>query len=644
MDVHIDFETRSELNLKDVGIERYARHPSTDIICMSWDMINSEPAIWIPGCQLPLWTTGAWMNHRIHAYNAQFERKIWRYVLARKYGATKDIPLRSWYCTAAQCAAYGLPRKLEAAAEVMGAGVKDAAGHKLMLKYTKPRAMEAGFPAGTVWWDDPDELEQIYEYCKRDVLIERRLFEKVPALTSRERSIYIMDQTMGNRGIGIDRPLVVRAERVALIATEKANEQITIATNGEVDKVTQVGRITEWLQDNQGVAVPDLTKATVAELLEDALPEDARTVLTARSEGGKTSMAKLKRFREWEVDGRLHCLLVHHGAHTGRWSARGAQPHNLPRGNVKNPEQYISTIMDYDSQDAYDLISLFENPAEVVSALLRPMFIAKPNNEFLVGDYSAIEAILTAWFAGQWDLLKRFASDEDVYEEEGKRVGATRQHGKAIILGCGFGMGWRKFIDAAKTMFGLIVSEAEAKAFIKHFRTTYNNIPKFWEQVELACRQAVLYPGNGYKVSTSNYEMLIEKRGKVLRIKLPSGRWLNYHNPRLDPNAFGSTDLIVDKQNSLTQQWEASKLYGGLITENIVQATARDVMAHGMMTLSLKGFPIVLTVHDEVIVETSKKTNYRLNQFTNILASRPPWAKGLPIKVKSFRTKRYKKD
>ena len=630
---HVDFETRSTLDLRKVGAYKYARHSSTEILCMAWSVNDTAVHLWAPGQPLPTIAGTAW---RFFAHNAQFERLIWQYILAPQYGAPSLSPT-DWYCTAAMCAAYGLPRSLDQAAEALKLPYqKDKAGHKLMMKYCKPRRYdEDGQP---VWWDDPEELTKLYNYCRQDVKVERALAERVPQLSPGERAIYLMDQKMADTGIGIDLSLVQRANTIAHICMAKADKVVKTATLGEVTKVTQVQRMTKWL------GVEDLTKATVQELLDgNSLYPTQRTVLTARAEAGKTSMAKLKTFEATAINERLHGMLVYHGAHTGRWSARLAQPHNLPRGTVVLPEQYIRVINELDSIEAYDHLNLFENPADVISSLLRSMFIAGPDKEFLVGDYSAIEATITAWLAGQDDLLERFASDEDVYAEEGKRVGATRQHGKAIILGCGFGMGHRKFVEAALKMFGLVITEEQAKSFVQYYRTTYPKIPNFWKLVDTACRQATLYPGNGYKVSTQDYEITIECKNKTLQIMLPSGRKLYYHKPLLTEDMIG-TELTVMKQNSLTGKWERSKLYGGLITENIVQATARDIMAHGMKMVKASGHTLVLTVHDEVICEEPDATDLKLDRYLDHLSNQPQWASNLPIKVNGFRSKRYKKD
>ena len=622
--IHVDFETRSTIDLRQVGVYAYALHPSTEIQCMAWAIDDFPIQLWTPSEPFPQTLHDVMSEDGVElwAHNANFERIIWREV-----GYFHDFPLldmEQWHCSAVQCAAMGLPRSLEHAAIALKFVYhKDKAGHALMMQMSRPRSQDP-----LTWWDDEDKLDKLYAYCRQDVRVEREIAVHTRRLDSTERQTYLLDQRMNDQGIRVDIPLILASKGIALEGIARANLVIDQHTNGEVERVTQVQRMKKWLR-SQGVNTKSLAKSNVTELLQKPLPYAAEQVLIARQEAGKSSVAKLDRMLDGLVGDRLPGLLLYHGAHTGRWAGRRVQPHNFPRPTVKNAESKIPLIMN----GRYDEIDLGSNPVDVVASLLRGMIIGDP--DLYVGDYSAIEAIVLAWLAGEDALVDRFASGENVYLVEGQTVGATRQHGKAIILGCGFGMGAVKFVANAKTVFGLDVTYAEAFGFVEGYRERYTKIPEFWYALQKAYDD-VIHARSHESVQVGRLSIL--RKGRYIWVTLPSGRPLCYVGTEMDKDG----QLTVMRTNSQTGKMERRRIWGGVLAENVTQAVARDIMAEGMKRLDVEGYHPILTVHDEIICEPNVP-DPALDKFLSIMSEAPEWATGLPVFADGFVAARYRK-
>lgn len=631
--IHIDFETRSTLDLKNTGVYVYAAHPTTDIWCMAWAIDDAPVELWVPGESLPRELLDVYYDAPLGgglefwAHNANFERIIWLEMLKKRYGFP-PTGIADWHCSAAQCAAMGLPRKLDNAADALNLKeTKDKRGHALMMQMSRPRSIDDD--GNPIWWDDPDKRERLYEYCKQDIVVERQVAKVTRKLSTFERKTYLLDQEINDRGIRADVPLILAARGVALEGITRANEIIAFHTEGDVERVTQLLRMREWLA-SRGYELKSLDKASVADILQrGGLPADVEQVLLARSEAGKSSVAKLESMLNGiNGDDRLRGLMVYHGAHTGRWAGRRVQPQNFPRPTVENPESYIPAVMN----GRYDEIDLLDNPVDVVASLLRSMLIG----DFLIGDYSAIEAIVIAWLAGQDDLVARFASGENVYQVEGDTVGATRQHGKAIILGCGFGMGAIKFVDTAKSMFGLDVPLELAYQFVAYYRTRYEKIPEFWYALQNAFTTVMGAPGKrSAPVLVGVLEII--RAGRNIWIVLPSGRALCYVRPRID--ADGDLSIMRTGASGIM---ERRTIWGGVLAENVTQAVARDVMVAGLHRLNDNGYCPVLTVHDEIICE-KQNWQHTLDRFIELMSETPDWAPGLPVRATGFAAPRYRK-
>ena len=631
--IFIDFETRSTVDLRKTGVYPYAADQTTDIWCMAWAIDDGPIGLWTPGQPYPLALSALWNNpydqSEYWAHNANFERIIWREIGTNRYGFP-ELSREDWYCSAAQCAAMGLPRALGDAAKALGLSAeKDDAGHALMRIMSKPRKANP-----EEWHDDPEDLQRLYEYCRQDVEVERLVEEYTRRLSSTERHAYLMDQRMNDRGILFDTELVQASREIVLQGVNIANEIISSCTNGDVQRVTQVARIRKWLHE-QGHDTDGLNKVQVAELLtRPDLSDHTRQVLEARVKAGKSSVTKLNSIvNGLSTDQRVRGLMLYHGAHTGRWAGRRVQPQNFPRPTVDDPEEFIDIIMNPEA-DYYDMASLGPNPIEVISSLLRGMIVGSP--ELMVGDYSSIEAIVLAWLADEDTLLERFRNKEDVYTVEGETVGATRQHGKAIILGCGYGMGAKRFVDNSKEVFGLDIAFPQAKQFVNGYRYRYDKIPKFWRDLQTAFVEAMNKPKKIFTVG----KLTVICKGRYVWIRLPSGRPLCYHQPEIQKD--WPWDLTIMRTHNVSGKMGRRKIWGGVLVENVTQAVARDVMVEGMRRLENADYLPILTVHDEIICEPAG-VGPTLDEFIELMTQMPEWAEGLPINADGFKAARYRK-
>lgn len=643
----------------------YAAHRDTYIWCMAYAFDDEDVQLWREGEPLP----NRVLDHivaggALWAHNAGFERVMTRDCARRRYGFPA-VPNEQWWDTAADCAASGLPRKLETVAAVLGLPVqKDAAGYRIMLQLCRPRAMtDDGEP---VWWNDPAKLDALYAYCKRDVEVERAVWRRVRQLTKSERRIYLLDQTINDRGVRLDQDLAVAVRDAAREEVARQNAEIERATAGAVTKITQTARLREWLA-GQGVHTESVDKAATAAILADAgLPSDVLVAVAARAEGARSSVAKVDAMLDCAgFGGRMRGLLRYHGAHTGRWAGQLVQPQNFPRSlEFEDPQVFIPAVI-RGERPAY------QSSMSVYAALLRPMLIAAPRSRFLSADFSAIEARVLAWLAGCGLMLEQFAAGRPIYKEMAGRIfglnpedidkGSERYIlGKATVLGCGFQMGAKKFAAQNRVDFEL------AYAAVTEYRDTYPEIVRYWDRVNAAALDAVRHPGNVFTVGFPAAAVRFTARNGFLFIVLPSGRPLAYYRPRIvdRPMPWDKTDLRPAVQyegfSSYTHQWEHLSLYGGLITENIVQAVARDVMAVAMLRVEAAGYPVVLTVHDEIVTEVgnprdgvldlvSRKPDgsdayeASLADFLELIQTTPTWASGLPIAVEGWEGERYRK-
>lgn len=694
MILHLDFETRSTVDLKKTGAYPYALHPETDAWCAAYAFGDEPVALWVLGEPVPERIADNVRDLEIEAWNASFERVLWWLLCTPRYGWPRP-EREQFYCVAAAAAAMSLPRKLEDAARVLGlAEQKDDAGHRLMMKMTRPRKPTKTDPR--VWWDSAEEQARLHSYCMQDVRTERAVGAKLRRLSASEIEVYRLDQAMNDRGVRLDLPLVRAAQRIVDTGTARANEEVQRITSGGVSSITKVADMTRWLQE-AGASLDNIRKDTLRDLLAGSDVEgDVRRVLELRSEGAKSSTAKLVSMLNVACDdSRARGLLLYHGAGTGRWSGRLIQVQNLPRGEhykdgrptkIKEPQRFIPAVLagDYDAIDA-------EEPAlVVVSALLRSMLRSAPGHVLMAGDYAQIEARVLAWIAEQNDLVEGFASGGKIYEEMASLIYGRsieeiislgkdcveRQIGKNTILGAGFQMGDETFGRQVQVQTGIVLDEETRKRAIQVYRERYSSIRKFWGRINAAACAAVYQPGSTTHCGLRG-SIRFTYRGQFLWCVLPSGRPLAYALPQVDDRAVPwyacgvcQRNLTKEEQkkgvcsgcgtpmdetrrekrpslsymgvNSVTRQWRRSHAYGGLLTENVVQAMARDLIAGAMVRLEKHGYRPVLTVHDEAVGEVPIGHG-SLDHFLALMQQQPRWAAGLPVEVEGWQGERYRK-
>ena len=649
----IDFETRSAAELKQTGVYRYAEDPSTDVWCMAFAFGDDEPRLWRPGEPCPddmrEWVAG---GHPMRAWNSQFERTIWNKILVGRY----DFPfttLVSWFCTASEARALALPGALGDAAIVLGVEQqKDAAGSRLMLQMAKPRRI---LPDGRIeWWATPDKMQRLFAYCLQDVRTERSVFKQIRPLADRERRVFLNDQRINDRGVLVDLDLAKAAQDVADAATQLAGDRIRTITGGRAKGVTDIRGMLDWMR-SRGIDSDSLDKASVSALIaQNDVPSDVREVLTLREEAGKTSVKKINSMiAAAGADGRIRGTLLFHGAATGRWSGRLVQPQNFPRGDaVKNPEQFISLVEARDVQ----ALDLHHPPMDIISAMLRSMFMAADGHQLVAADFSAIEARVTAWLAGETWRMDVFKTHGKIYEasasmmfgvplekiKKGNPEYALRQRGKVAELALGFQGGVGALRAMGAEAMGL--APDEMKDIVTRWRQASPNIVALWKALETAALAAVREPGTTQEASAGR--VTFKKSGDYLYMVLPSGRKLAYHKPLLieKETPWGSTQEAVRAwgMNSVTRKWEQFDLYGGLLTENCVQAVAADILFEAVDRCEQHGLHVVLTVHDEVVCEVPEE-RASAAELERVMTMCPAWAAGLPLAAEGWAGKRYRK-
>lgn len=575
-----------------------------------------------------------------------FEYCMWNNVLAKRYGFPEIKDLKRWDCTAAKAASHALPRSLgECSLALKLSENKDETGKRVMLQLSKPRKPSKNDPS--IWVNDREKFNTLYDYCRQDVVVERAIDLSLPNLSKQEKAIWELDQKINSRGVKIDTKALDIALKFIAAFKERLNVELQDLTSGAVDKATETKRMTDYLRSH--IPITDLRKSTVEDWIKRVDNPKLKRVLEIRAQGGKSSTAKLESIKSRVCDdGRVKDILVYHGATTGRWAGAGIQVQNFPRGTGYNSDLVLECLL-YNDLDTFEL--MYPDVINAISAGLRGFIISEEGFDFVTADFSQIEARVVMMLAGCKSGIEDFRHGRDIYlslaQEIYKRPLTKkdkdeRQLGKVGVLGCGFQMGAARFKEHAKNQAGLVISDELAEKTVKTYRETYPEVVRFWYAQERAAILATKNPGRLYEEGPIRWKV----QGNFLYCKLPSGRCLAYPDPQIkviktkwDTDKESLTFMAV---NSLTKKWEREHTYGGKLVENIVQATARDLMANGMLNVEKAGYKIVMTVHDEVISEAPEGFG-SVEDFEKILSTPPEWAKDYPIKAEGWRGKRYRK-
>lgn len=655
MRISLDFETASLLNLKQTGAWKYAQDPSTMILCMAWAIEGEEPSIWFPGSPLPTRLLIALHEGAtVVAWNAHFERSIWLHVGPR-YGLP-PVPLERFECTMARGMLWGFPGALDKAAKIAGAGVeKDKAGHKLMLRMSKPlKYADDGTP---VWDHGPDKLERLGAYCQQDVRAERAVADTLPPMPAFERQLWLLDQRMNERGLRLDPFLVDKLWALSNEGLRGINAEVAALTEGRVPRITLRGKLVAELA-RTGLIVKSLGKGVLPAILADELHDCQRELLRLWQRGTKTSTKKLNAMlRSVCNDGRCRGLVQYAGAiRTARWAGRLVQIQNFPRPIKDFPGSWaVREILAGITSEGVELT--FGGTLDVVSSLLRSCFIPDPGHIFCVVDYSGIEARVVAWLAGHEEALAVFRRGEDIYVYAAAQQGSNdRQFGKVLVLACGYGMGPLKF-QATALGYGLVMSTQQCVDAVYGWRKANQPIRDLWYEYDEAVRK-VIKEGSEVPIKIGPVSFRMAKSNGALAgamiMRLPSGREIIYHNAHLakvrtkiideEGNESIEVQIKIAYEGIFMGKWCKITTWGGKLVENATQAVARDLLAEVMLRLDAKGVPLDTTIHDEIIAEpTIAEGEATLALMKSEMSIPPAWAVGLPLNAEGKPLSRYGK-
>lgn len=643
----IDIETFSSVDLTESGVYKYVESPDFEILLFaySFDDEPEEVVDLVNEDELPPRVIDALLGGTLKtAHNAAFERAC----IAKYVGW--DLPAEEWECTMVKASMLGLPLSLDAAAKALKLEQKKDAVGKALIKYfctpCKPTKAN-GMRTRNMPEHDLAKWMQFIEYCRQDVVVEKAIRRKISffQLPVQEKKLWQLDQRINETGVLLDPQMVRNA--IILDTTNRGRLTSEAVELTGLDNPNSPAQLKKWLSTQTGGSVTSLTKEAIPALLETTQDEDVSRLLGIRQEMAKTSVKKYEAMTASIcADNRVRGLLQFYGANrTGRWAGRLVQVQNLPRNEMACLDDARELVKAGD----LELLQLcFGNVPNVLSELIRTAFIAAPGHRLIVADFSAIEARVIAWLAGERWRLEVFRTHGKIYEASAAQMfkvpiesvtkgSDLRQKGKVSELALGYQGGPNALIKMGALKMGL--SEEELPRLVKMWRNANKAIVAFWETVGNAALTAVeegtsVTIAHGIRFSVSN---------EILWIQLPGGRRLAYYKPHVGQNQFGNTSLKYWGMNQTTKQWSAQDTYGGKLVENIVQAVARDCLAHAMLAMDAAGYRIVMHVHDEVVCEMPIGKG-SLEEVNRIMGASIPWAKGLPLTADSYETNYYKKD
>lgn len=690
---HLDTETRSIVDLKKAGLHRYFQDVTTECLCFAWCASDgqvfgqhnsdaSEPAALLDHIE---------NGGVVTAHNAAFDRTCWNAKVVKRHPTWPRLKIEQMSCTMARAHALSLPGGLAMLGEALKISMpKDLEGHKLMMKLCKPRSVVDG---KITWWGTPEEFDRNLEYCKRDVAAEHQIDQILPQLTAAEHAVWVLDQHINERGVRLDLYSVEAALRVVNVALSRADDEMWKLTDGAVRKVSQGAKLIAWLRE-RGIMAESVAKSEEEEIImmtdmfDDPVAEAA---VRLRNVSNKTSTKKLEAMlRVSCADERSRGLLMYHKASTGRWAGMLWQPHNLKR--VGDDGDDVDVVFDTlrkgrpDEQACDTIDMLTKGTLETVSKALRGMIVAAPGKKLIGGDFSNIEGRIAAWIAGEHWKVQAFRDYDTIipgeFDKKGKPkrkgpdlylvtaaaitgkpietiTGAERQSfGKVPELACGYQGGVGAFQTMARTQNPPVkVTDAEADHIKRMWRIRHPGIVDAWQDLIDSAFAAVEAPGVVVDCLGGKCRFFATKA--FLYLKLPSQRVLAYSFPHIKweerrDKKTGELVLrdngekIVDKVlytygvDSQKNKWSLQKLYGGLLFENAVSGTARDVLVGSMFRLEEAGYWLTLTVHDENLSEVDEDFG-SAEEVKAIMEMGEKWTKGLPIAAATWEGFRYEK-
>ena len=643
-ELSIDLESFSDVDLIKCGVYAYADSPAFEILLFAFSFDGGETQIidLAQGESLPAEVVDAIFDVSVTktAYNANFERTC----LSKHFG--RYLPPESWHCSAVQAAMLALPRSLEDVGRVLGLDEQKMKEGKELIRYfcvpCKPTKANGG-RTRNLPCHAPEKWELFKTYCKRDVDVEksiRRKLHKFPIPES-EMELYRLDQRINDRGVLVDMGLVRQA-----IACERLHKEVVTKRAYELtglENPNSVAQLKGWLGD-KGMEAESLSKKAVADMIAETDGE-VEELLRLRLLMAKTSVKKYEAMeRSVCSDGRVHGLLQFYGANrTGRFAGRLVQIQNLPQNHLPDLELARELV----KQGRFeDIELLYDSTPNVLSELIRTAFIPKPGCRFVVADFSAIEARVMGWLSGEEWVLDVFRGDGKLYEMTASRMfgipmseigkgSPERAKGKVASLSCQYGGSTNGLISMGALDMGL--TEDELPPLVAAWRKANPHMVQFWWDVDAAAIKAVTE-----KQKTKVGKIIFEYKSGILFITLPSGRKLSYVKPRMAVNKFGRDGLTYEGISE-NKKWSRIETYGPKLVENIVQGTARDLLAEAMLRVEKKGYPIVMHCHDEIIAEVPEGSG-SVDEMCEIMAIQPEWAEGLPLRADGYSCSFYQKQ
>ena len=648
----LDLETYSE-----TPIERgtFAYAADAEVMLVAWAVGDGPVAVWDVGSGQPMppdLYTALCSGCTIVAHNGQFDANVlW---LARNSGTVMraaGADIGRWRCTMAQALSHSLPAKLSALGALLQLPpemLKDD-GHDLVMLFCKPQTR--GKVKRATRETHPEQWERFVRYAGQDIVAMRECARKMPTWNWQPRDIayWHLDQEINRRGFAVDTELAEAAIDLCSARTKQISEEATVLTDGAVTAVTQRDRLLEHVLAEHGVTLPDLRATTLERRIEDPdLPWAVRELLALRLSGAKNSVSKYRTVvRAVSGDGRLRGTLQFRGAgRTGRDAGRVFQPQNLPRpkADPEDIELWIEAakvgatqLMDYDD-------------IAMASDALRGLIVAPPGKKIVQADFSNIEGRIVAWLAGEQWKLQAFRDFDagvghDLYNitygrafgcDPGSVTKSERQKGKVIDLAGGY-QGWVGACMTFAAVYRVDVDEATAAMWMGMWRDAHPATRAIWPRIEETVQLAISNPDRIFEI---NDKLKVARRGAWLKILLPSGRILSY--PNIGRGRDGQIQFAG--QNQYTRKWQRVDTYGGKLFENIVQATAADLLWAAAQRAEEAGYPVVLRVHDELLTEVPDADRYTVGGLAALMTDTPAWAAGLPVAAAGFECKRYRKE
>ena len=636
-----DLETYSPADLKRTGAVKYAEAEGFEILLMSYASDADPVAVWDFTEQgAPDWLVAVLVDPDVVkvAWNIAFERACFRAALG------VYSPPEQWVDVMTLAAMNGLPLKLETACEALQlTDGKLKSGKALINYFCKPcKSTKAnGGRTRNLPEHAPEKWAAFMDYCQRDTESERTIFNRLYRfpVTPFERRVEALDARINERGVYVDLELTEAAVAVDAAYTAERKEEMQKLTG--LSNPNSIAQLKGWLE-TRGLYVDSLDKEAVDALLAEAVDPTTRQVLQLRQLLGRSSVTKYKAILDAVcADGRIRGLTQYYGAaRTGRWAGRRVQLQNLPQNHLDAIGSVREIVR---ARDLETLELIYADVSDILTQLIRTALIAKPGHTFLVADFSAIEARVIAYMAGEKWRQDVFASGGDIYCSSASQMfkvpvekhgvnGHLRQKGKVAELACGYGGGVNAMLNFGADKMGM--TEAEMQQIVTQWRAASPTIPKFWRDTEKAARMALENPGQGFKLRCG---VRFRKDAEALRCYLPSGRILTYWGAAIENGS-----IVYMGQGGNSGAWTKKDTWGGKLVENIVQAFARDCLAVAMARLDAAGFQICFHVHDEVVAEAP--IGSRWEDMAEIMAQPIEWAPGLLLRADGYETNFYMKD